>query len=117
MSRRVVGLGVPLGEPVAGVARPFLKGAALLKPDTFHYKPHAEALAQLAAEGLVLVGPLAEAVVHVQSREPRAQPESHLEQAHRVPATREQHEQRLPLPDEAGLARRLERDLHSYSRA
>ena len=115
MGGRVVAGRHPLGKRVARLPGAVLEVAALGQRDPFGGQPDPEPLAQGAAEGLVLVRPVAQPVVDVQRRDLGAEPEGDVEQGDRVAAAREQHEERLSLPDEAGLARRLERTLHRYS--
>ena len=58
---------------------------------------------------LVAVGGVAQPVVDVQRRDLGAEPQRDVEQAHRVGAAGEHHQQRLAAPDEAAVARGVER--------
>ena len=91
MGGGVVAFGDSLGRRVACVARRGLE-VALAEFHVLHVQRHAQSLAQIAAEALVLVGRLsAKPVVHMECLDPRAQPHGNVEQAHRVRTARQHH--------------------------
>ncbi len=114
----VVALGQPLGHRVASFAGMVLKVAGGGQVDPLDVQWHAQPLAQLVAEQLVRIGALAQAVVDVQRAHARPEAHGDVEQADRVAAAGEQHQQRTAGLDQAAGARRLERSLgHSFATA
>ncbi len=96
MRRRIVALCQALGERVASIASPFLEVArgVLSQSDPLGEERHPEPGAQLPNELLVARSPLPQPVVHVQRAHPCLQAHRDVQQRHRVPAARHQHEQR-----------------------
>ena len=115
----IVALGMALGEPIPGIAGTFLEiAAALTQLHALDDQPGAEPLAQRAHERLVLVGSGTQPVVDVKRQYTRPQAQGHVEQAHRVAAAREQHQQRLAGAHQAALAGDLQSPVaHGTTRA